>query len=282
MKTPVVPNINRASSFEVLALADLLLGGTYDAGSPCFQVLWVTNGSIDYKLNMHPGTITAGQVLRVRPGEVFLFDCVGNTGGFLVRIANGFLEGLEHRLLLSAGPTGITINNEIRVEMEDITRKMKNEISNGDVLKDDILRRYTEIFLIHLARSVKSQFRLTSKSRNVELTENFMELLDRHYREKKMVSDYANMMSLTPNYLNEIVKKITGESASFHIRQRIAVEAKRHAAHSNLCMKEIAYALGFGDIAHFSKFFKNTTGQNFSEFRKEQLVYSLVTPRSPA
>jgi AraC family transcriptional activator of pobA len=35
-------------------------------------------------------------------------------------------------------------------------------------------------------------------------------------------------------------------------------------------MKEIAYFLGFCDMAHFSKFFKNTTGMNFSDFKKER------------
>jgi AraC-like DNA-binding protein len=33
-------------------------------------------------------------------------------------------------------------------------------------------------------------------------------------------------------------------------------------------MKEVAYSLGFEDIAHFSRFFKNTAGMNFTDFRK--------------
>jgi transcriptional regulator GlxA family with amidase domain len=33
-------------------------------------------------------------------------------------------------------------------------------------------------------------------------------------------------------------------------------------------MKQIAYALGFEDDAHFSKYFKNISGLNFSSYRK--------------
>jgi AraC-like DNA-binding protein len=42
-------------------------------------------------------------------------------------------------------------------------------------------------------------------------------------------------------------------------------------------MKEIAYHLGFSDSAHFSKFFKNTTGMNFTDFKKEKFAISMAS-----
>jgi AraC-like DNA-binding protein len=276
MRTVTTPLLYIEPQVEVVELSRVSREAKFDEAGG-FQIVYLTAGSIDYKIDMHSGTMTLRQVLRIRPGETFRFECYGDTKGYLIKIENGFLEGLEHRLLLSAGPTGINIDENTAREIEDLTRKMKNETLKSDVLKGEILRRYTEIFLIHLARSVKGMQLLTTKTRNVELAEKFMTLLDRHYKEKRMVSDYASLLSVTPNYLNEIVKKLTGEPAGYHIRQRITLEAKRHAAHSSLCMKEIAYALGFADMAHFSKFFKNTTGRNFTDYRKEQMMYNLDT-----
>jgi AraC family transcriptional activator of pobA len=46
------------------------------------------------------------------------------------------------------------------------------------------------------------------------------------------------------------------------------MEAKRQAIHANVSMKEIAYLLGFEDHSHFSKYFKNNSGMNFSSFKK--------------
>ena len=77
-------------------------------------------------------------------------------------------------------------------------------------------------------------------------------------------------LSVTPNYLNEVVKKNTGRTAGHHIRQRVALEAKRMGRYSDIAMKEIAYNLGFSDCGHFSKFFKTATGVNFSDFKKEK------------
>ena len=86
-----------------------------------------------------------------------------------------------------------------------------------------------------------------------------------------MVSDYAGQLCVTPNYLNRTVKKVTGFTASHHIQQQIILEAKRKAIYSSVSMKEVAYYLGFDNLAHFSKFFKNNCGMNFTDFKKSAL-----------
>ncbi|HJT72955.1 MAG TPA: helix-turn-helix domain-containing protein, partial [Chitinophaga sp.] len=114
----------------------------------------------------------------------------------------------------------------------------------------------------------------TMQTRNLELMERFKSLVEVHFKSHRKVADYARLLTVTPNYLNEIVKKISGYPASYHIRQRIVLEAKRRAAYSDVCMKEVAWYLGFSDIAHFSKFFKNTTGTTYSDFKRECLIVS--------
>lgn len=106
----------------------------------------------------------------------------------------------------------------------------------------------------------------------MSLVQQFMSLLEKHYKTEKMVAGYASLLSVTPNYLNEIIKKTTGYSAGHHIRQRVVLEAKRQATYSDHCMKQIGYYLGFDDTAHFSKFFKNAAGINFTDFKKERIT----------
>ena len=102
-----------------------------------------------------------------------------------------------------------------------------------------------------------------------ELVSRFVEHLNKDFATKKLVSDYADDLCISPNYLNTIIKKVTSFPASHHIQQCIIREAKYRALHSGAMMKEIAYDLGFNDLAHFSKFFKNYSGSSFSSFMKE-------------
>lgn len=95
----------------------------------------------------------------------------------------------------------------------------------------------------------------------------FKQLVQTHYKELKQVNSYASQLHITPLYLNEIVKGITGFSASYWIYQEIILEAKRLLYYTDLDVKQIAFELGYEDHAYFSRFFKKNAGMTAGEFR---------------
>jgi AraC-like DNA-binding protein len=112
------------------------------------------------------------------------------------------------------------------------------------------------------------------KSNNPQLIETsnhilrtFKQSLNKKFAEAHMVSDYANELAVTADYLNKTVKNLTGKSAKDHIQSKLITEAKRSLLFSNISNKELAYELGFEESAHFNNFFKKITGQTPSEFR---------------
>lgn len=112
------------------------------------------------------------------------------------------------------------------------------------------------------------------KSNNPQLIETsnhilrtFKQLLNKKYAKSHMVSDYADELAVTADYLNKTVKNLTGKSAKDHIQSKLITEAKRSLLFSNISNKELAYELGFDESAHFNNFFKKITGQTPSEFR---------------
>ncbi|MEI8271517.1 MAG: helix-turn-helix transcriptional regulator [Paludibacter sp.] len=112
------------------------------------------------------------------------------------------------------------------------------------------------------------------KSDNPQLLETsnyllraFKQSLNKHYAKAHMVSDYADELSVTADYLNKTVKNITGKSAKEHIQAKLIIEAKRSLLFSNISGKELSYELGFEESAHFNNFFKKITGQTPTEFR---------------
>jgi AraC-like DNA-binding protein len=101
---------------------------------------------------------------------------------------------------------------------------------------------------------------------------NFKQLLQMHYAELHMVTDYAAKLAVTPDYLNKTVKSITGKSAKEHIQSKLIVEAKRSLLFSSLSGKELAYTLGFDESAHFNNFFKKNTGLTPTEFKSSMIL----------
>ncbi|MBX2843435.1 MAG: AraC family transcriptional regulator, partial [Flammeovirgaceae bacterium] len=106
-------------------------------------------------------------------------------------------------------------------------------------------------------------------SQQNRIVSEFKQLVERHYKQKHKVNEFAELLNITANYLNEVIKASTGYSAKEIIQNRIILEAKRFAINSDKTMKEVAYQLGFEEIPHFSKFFKNCTSKTYSAFSEE-------------
>lgn len=102
------------------------------------------------------------------------------------------------------------------------------------------------------------------------LFKEFKDLVDKHYKEIKHVSEYANLLHVTPKHLSETVKKESGSTALQHIHQRIIREAKNLLTYTDKSAKEIAYRLGFKTPSHFGRFFKRRVDSSPIQYRKSR------------
>lgn len=249
-----------------------------------FVVIWVKSGSGTHYIDLEKHELKGGSVYCLSPGQIHLLKSSEDIDGIVISFSADFLclSGEHYDLLFNSGlfyaspqTPVIPVSPEMHLELEDITQLMQKEFDNFFLLRSEILGSFLRIFLLYLAKHVEEAGRPVSRSRNMELIRRFLALVEQHFTSRRMVSDYAYELAVTPNYLNEVVKKTTGSSASDHIKQRVVLEAKRQAAYTDVSMKEIAFGLGFEDVAHFSKYFKNATGINFSDFKKNaSLLFS--------
>ena len=105
------------------------------------------------------------------------------------------------------------------------------------------------------------------RSKAAQIPERFRTLLLENITIIKKPSAYAEMMHISESYLNEVLKKHTGCSLSYLIRQQIILEAKRRLLYTELSVKEIAYELGYEEAAYFSRIFKTFTAMTPLTFR---------------
>ncbi|PQA59739.1 AraC family transcriptional regulator [Siphonobacter curvatus] len=106
-------------------------------------------------------------------------------------------------------------------------------------------------------------------SRFEVITKGFKSALEENYKSIKSPMVYADQLNISTPYLNECVKNSTGYSVSYHIQQRVILEAKRLLFHSNCSVKEISSDLGYEDYAYFVRLFVKVTGMTPLTFRKK-------------
>jgi AraC family transcriptional regulator, transcriptional activator of pobA len=111
-----------------------------------------------------------------------------------------------------------------------------------------------------------SQFNLRSSAEMI--TRRFKNLIARHYLQKQTVKAYAEMLCVTPNHLNKIVKATTGKTALELITEKILIDAKALLQRSTMNVSEIAYNLGFEDTSYFTRLFRKKIGITPLKYRK--------------
>ena len=84
----------------------------------------------------------------------------------------------------------------------------------------------------------------------------------------KTAKEFANELSIHPNYLNALVKKYTGQNISTQIRTRLVEESRTLLLQTNWTVKEISDTVGFSDPPNFTFFFKKYTGHTPVEYRR--------------
>jgi AraC family transcriptional activator of pobA len=94
-------------------------------------------------------------------------------------------------------------------------------------------------------------------------------LLEEHFRKERLLGFYAEKLAMTPDRLNDIVKRATGVTVGHLIRQRVLTEAKRQLVFTSLAINEISYDLTFADPSHFARFFRKQTGTTPQAFREQ-------------
>jgi len=103
------------------------------------------------------------------------------------------------------------------------------------------------------------------------IADAFKSLLESNFISVKRPTAYAQKLNISTPYLNECVKNATGYSVSYHIQQRIILEAKRLLYHSDKSVKEISSELGYDDYPYFSKLFTKAAGMTPLTFRNKNL-----------
>lgn len=139
-----------------------------------------------------------------------------------------------------------------------------------DIIQGDMLQMLLKRLIIICTRLAKEQL-IVKKLDNeqIDVVRKFNVLVDTHYKTKRKVSDYADMLFKSPKTLSNLFAIYSQKSPQQIILDRLALEAKRLIRFTDKQNQEIGYELGFNDPAHFSRFFKKMTQYSPSEYREK-------------
>ena len=240
----------------------------------------LTYGLTTYDLHRHA-------LMCVAPGQIGGKADTGEeiqTKGWALLFDPELLHGtdLERRM---ASYTYFSYNINEALHMTDRQRQtivtlleeIRSETSNNDEHTHHILVHRIGLVLEYVARFYEQQLSTTSKD-HADLLTRFENLLVRYYRERLQrahglptVRYCAQELFLSPNYFGDLIRQLTGDTASNMIR-RFVMQRAQELLVSGMQVTEVAEQLGFDYPQHFTRQFKNHFGITPSEFIKKRPI----------
>jgi len=147
-----------------------------------------------------------------------------------------------------------------------IMRNIEQEYrSNIDKFSQPVIIAQIELLLTYAERFYTRQF-ITRKITNHKTLDRLEIILTEYFNSDTLlkkglptVQYVADNLNISPNYLSDLLRVLTGQSTQQHIHDKLIDKAKEKLSTTDLSVSEIAYELGFEHPQSFSKLFKTKT-----------------------
>ena len=97
---------------------------------------------------------------------------------------------------------------------------------------------------------------------------DFIRLVEQNYKSERRVGWYGQQLCITPKYLSETVKAISGRTPNEWIDNYVVLEMRVQLKNSMKSIKDIANDLNFPNQSFMGKYFKEHVGLSPTDYRR--------------
>jgi AraC-like DNA-binding protein len=235
-----------------------------------FFVLALEKGAGSHVIDFASYEVGNNTVFFMRPGQVHELVLKAGSSGYLMQFKSDFYYAREKtysQLLRKAGNVNYyQLDAIIFKKILATLHSIFQEYTDRPEGHHEVINANLQILFIELVRQQNKHTNSVSLHAQERL-EKFLELLERHIGRRKSVSEYADMLNVTPYQLNAITKSTLGKTCSEIINEYIILEAKRFLLATSDQVNEVADRLGYEDVSYFIRFFRKHTGHSPESFR---------------
>lgn len=201
-------------------------------------------------------------------------EALKDADGWMCFFHRGYLANHQlEKQILNYGFFDYTVNEALHLsakEEDSMEQLFENIFQEQQAAIDNYSKSVVvanlELLLTYSNRYYGRQFITRNDVENTFLV-SFEELLNQYFAEKKLSDEgvpspayFADKLHMSPKYLGDKLKLLTGKTAQEHIFIKITEKAKVLLMQKQYSVSEISYQLGFEYPQYFSRFFKKRAG----------------------
>lgn len=239
-----------------------------------------TIGSAKY--GQHHYDFGEGGLVFTAPGQLFEKPRNNKSKGYIILLHPDFLLSYplakkirQYGFFSYSTDEALQVSEKEKKTLFSVFNSIDEELrSRTDDFSQDVIISQIELLLNYSSRYYKRQF-ITHKAINDRLIERFEKVLDFYFNNDEglqngmpTVEHIADELHVSPNYLSDLLRSLTGLNTQQHIHKRFIETAKEILSTTDMSISEIAYHMGFDYPQSFTRLFKSKTNQTPLEFRQ--------------
>ena len=155
----------------------------------------------------------------------------------------------------------------------DIYKKMKSKLSEVDnIFREGALQGYTQVLMFNAYNyftKMKNNVNSSSEyNRNQGIYSRFIQAVQKNYVQERSITYYADLLCISPKYLSQVIKNVTGRLAGEWISDYVILEAKALLKSNKYTVQQVCDMLNFANQSFFGKYFKRKTGMSPKNYMK--------------
>lgn len=245
-----------------------------------YSIILFTDGEEELVINEQKQCVRNGMVACSRPGDIWSWSADYKLKGvhllfeeeFLLSFFNDPLFLNKFVYLCPDRPSSfLYLGNDLFERLIYLYKNMKLEIESNSSNKDQHLLRamlYETLTLMSRAENIVSTDNVDTEIVALRYISAFQKQVNEDFETHCDVKYYANLLCITPNYLNKIITQHLGMSTKQYILSRAINEAKRFLTYTSLSITEISERLHFSTTSYFVRLFRKNVGCTPSQFRE--------------
>jgi len=260
--------LNDGSSFKISRFKEVIKKTLPHKHDEYFEIIFLHEGEGFHWIESEKHMVTVPEIYILRPGQLHFWQFTSIPKGFVILFKekefNQIREGdLMDAFTVLAQDSRIGLNNEsypISILSELLAEHQEMQ-RHSSLILHGLLRVFFGKFLNHREEDANPG------GGSYPASDRFQALLIKECPRLHKVTDYANLLNVTPQNLNAVCRRQIGSSAGELIHKRLLLEAKRYLLYTDNTVAEIAEILNFSDASNFNKYFRKQVGMTPLQFR---------------
>lgn len=246
-----------------------------------------TDGNVSFSFqNVHYNIVPGDYVILTNPLLATNFSESDDFEAVIMSLSDSFVTSMAIRsnygiighLSLLQNPVMKLSPHDYRICMEDLLRIRERLIEESHLFREELMgylliAHIIDLYDIH----ARNQEELYISERNADLLRRFIGLLNNKvYVQNRNLGYYASLLCITPHYLTEVCKKVSGEPATYWIDRFTIHEITRLLHQKEIPLKDIAERMNFSSLSHFSRYVQKQIGIPPSEYKNRVNIRPLL------